>query len=76
MNVPIVIFGIIGIGGIKMNKWMRKLLCKLRFHDDNLSQIIIQPVFKYDDDEIFLPKRNGWMWKCIYCTREIIERQK
>jgi len=57
-----------------MKKIFRKLLCKLGFHDEELKRITIQPIFMHQKEEIFLPKHGGWMYQCIHCGNEKIER--
>ena len=57
-----------------MKKCIRKLLCKLGYHDDELQRITIQPIYAHRKEEFFLPKPGGWMYKCMHCGNEKIER--
>lgn len=54
---------------------IRKILCKLKFHDEELSQIEIRPVFwdRWNKKEIMLPTCPGWLYTCKHCKKERTE---
>lgn len=56
-------------------KLIRKLKCRLGFHDNDLIKIIIQPVIRSNFKELNnfkLPINPGHMWKCKHCDKEKI----
>lgn len=54
---------------------IRKILCKLKYHDEELFPVEVRPVIYsryYELNKIILPTYPSFMWVCKYCKKERI----